>query len=69
VTGGRSHVVKSFAATTKAGSSTWDGTLAGGRLAPPGTYVAGVLFTDKACTTARSPSSPSAAPAAVITVQ
>ncbi|HXD64643.1 MAG TPA: FlgD immunoglobulin-like domain containing protein [Solirubrobacteraceae bacterium] len=69
VTGSRSQVVKSFAATTKAGASTWDGTLAGGRPAPPGTYVAGVLFTDKACVTARSPSSPSAAPAAVITVQ
>jgi flagellar hook assembly protein FlgD len=69
VTGGRSRLVKSFAATTKAGSSTWDGTVAGGRPAPPGTYVAGVLFTDRACTTARSPSSPSAAPAAVITVQ
>jgi hypothetical protein len=68
VAGGRSHVVKSFAATTKAGFSTWDSTVTGGRPAPPGTYVAGVLFTDRACTTARSPSSPAAAPAAVITV-
>jgi hypothetical protein len=69
VTGGRSQLVKSFAATTKTGTSTWDGTVAGGQPAPPGTYVAGVLFTDNACTTAVSPTSPSAAPAAVITVQ
>lgn len=68
VSGGRRQLVKSYAATTRAGASTWDGTLAGGRPAPPGTYVAAVLFTDRACTTARSPSSPAAAPAAVVRV-
>ena len=42
----------------RAGVSTWDGTLAAGRPAPPGTYVAGLLVTNRACTTARSPISP-----------
>ena len=68
VSGARTRLVKSYAATSKAGASTWDGTVAGGRPAPPGTYVAAVLLTDRACTTARSPSSPTAAPAAVVTV-
>jgi hypothetical protein len=68
ITGGRSQQVKSYAATTRAGSSIWDGTLAGGRPAPPGTYVVGVRFTDKACTMARSPATPAAAPRAVVTV-
>ncbi|MGZ4312457.1 MAG: hypothetical protein ACXVR1_10170 [Solirubrobacteraceae bacterium] len=61
--------VKSYSATSRAGASTWDGTTANGKPAPPGTYVAGVLFTDRACVTARSPASPAAAPQAVITVQ
>lgn len=68
VSGVTPHLVKNFAATTTAGSSTWDGTLRGGRPAPPGTYVVGLLFTDRACTTARSPDSPAAAPHAVVTV-
>jgi flagellar hook assembly protein FlgD len=63
------RLVKSYNATTKAGTSTWDGTVAGGRAAPPGTYEAGVLFTDEACTTARSPIGPAAASRAVVTVQ
>lgn len=61
--------VKSYSATSRAGASTWDGTLAGGRPAPPGTYVAGVLYTDSACVEARSPEAPRAAPQAVITVR
>lgn len=65
---GHAQLVKSYAATTRAGQSTWDGTLPGGRAAPPGTYLVSVLLTDKACTTARSPSSPAAAPRAVVTV-
>lgn len=69
VTGGHQRQVKSYAATTKAGSSIWDGTVAGGRPAPPGTYVVGVLSIDRSCTTSRSPSSPTAAPRAVVTVQ
>jgi flagellar hook assembly protein FlgD len=60
--------IKSYSATSRTGASTWDGTLANGQPAPPGTYVAGVLYTDRACVTARSPTSPAAAPQAVITV-
>jgi flagellar hook assembly protein FlgD len=69
VTGATERQVKSFAATSKAGSSTWDGTLRGGTSAPPGTYVVGVRVTDLACTTSVSPSSPAAAPAAVVTIR
>jgi flagellar hook assembly protein FlgD len=61
--------VKSYSATSRAGASTWDGTLAGGQPAPPGTYVAAVLYTDRACVSARSPAAPGAAPQAVITVR
>jgi flagellar hook assembly protein FlgD len=61
--------VKSYSATSRAGISTWDGTVAGGQPAPAGTYVAGVLFTDRACVTAHSPISPAAAPQAVITIR
>ncbi len=61
--------VKSYNATSRAGHSTWDGTVADGRPAPPGTYVAGVLLTNRACTSARSPILPALAPQAVITVQ
>jgi flagellar hook assembly protein FlgD len=68
IAGGRPQQVKNFAATTRAGSSTWDGTLSGGKPAPPGTYVVGVQFTDRACTTSRSPVSLTAAPRAVVTV-
>ncbi|HEX3977188.1 MAG TPA: FlgD immunoglobulin-like domain containing protein [Solirubrobacteraceae bacterium] len=68
IAGGRPRQVKSYAATTRAGSSTWDGTLAGGKPAPPGTYVVALRFTDKACTMSRSPASPAAAPRAVVTV-
>jgi flagellar hook assembly protein FlgD len=63
------RLVKSYNASTKSGTSTWDGTVAGGRPAPPGTYETGVLFTDEACTTARSPILSSAASRAVVTVQ
>jgi hypothetical protein len=61
--------VKSYNATSRAGASRWDGTVADGSPAPPGTYVVGLLLTNQACTTARSPISPAAAPQAVITVQ
>jgi flagellar hook assembly protein FlgD len=69
VRAGRSpQQVKTFAATTRAGSSSWDGTLRGGRPAPPGTYVIGVRVTDKACTQGTSPLSAAGAPRAVVTV-
>jgi flagellar hook assembly protein FlgD len=60
--------VKSYAATTKSGVSTWDGTLAAGRRAPPGRYLVAVRLTDKACTTGTSPTTVAAAPRAVVTV-
>jgi flagellar hook assembly protein FlgD len=62
------RLVKSYNASTRSGTSTWDGTVAGGRPAAPGTYEAGVLFTDEACTTARSPITTARAGQAVITV-
>jgi flagellar hook assembly protein FlgD len=69
VRAGRSpQLVKNFAATTRSGSSTWDGTVRGGRPAPPGTYVIAVRVTDKACTTGTSPLSADGAPHAVVTV-
>jgi flagellar hook assembly protein FlgD len=68
VTAGGERQVKSYAATTRSGTSTWDGTIAGGKPAPPGTYVISVRVTDKACTTSRSPTTPAAAPGAVVTV-
>ncbi len=69
IRGGHAQQVKSYAATSRAGSSSWDGTVAGGKPAPPGTYVVALLLTDRSCTTARSPTSPAAAPGAVVTVQ
>jgi hypothetical protein len=60
--------VKNFAATTRTGSTTWDGTLRGGRPAPPGTYLMAVRVIDKACTTGTSPLSAAGAPHAVVTV-
>jgi hypothetical protein len=59
--------VKSYAATSRAGSSVWDGTI-GGRPATPGTYVVAVALTNKACTTGKSPATVTAAPHAVVTV-
>ncbi len=68
VTGAGVRQVKSFAATTRTGSSTWDGTLRGGRPAPAGTYVVAVQVTDLACTKGTSPTSAAGAPHAVVTV-
>jgi hypothetical protein len=59
--------VKSYAATSRGGTSVWDGTI-GGRPAPPGTYVVGVKLTNKACTTGKSADTAAAAPHAVVTV-
>jgi hypothetical protein len=67
--GRRPMLVKSYNATSRAGASTWDGTLADRRPAPAGTYLAALLLTNRACTTARSPILPALAPQAVITVQ
>jgi hypothetical protein len=64
---GRPRLVKSYSATSRSGSSTWDGTI-GGRAAPAGTYVIGVRVTNAACTTGSSPVTVVAAPHAVVTV-
>ena len=68
VTGATTRQVKNFAATSKSGSSTWDGTLAGGRPAPSGSYLVAVRVTDKACTIGTSPTTVAGAPHAVVTV-
>ncbi len=60
--------VKSYSATSRSGTSTWDGTI-GGRAAAPGAYLIALRLTNKACTTSSSPVSAAAAPHAVVTVQ
>lgn len=68
--GGRPQLVKSFAATSKAGTSLWNGTLAGGAPASPGTYLVGLrLSPDKTCNTVQSGLTPAVAPQAVVTVR
>ena len=68
VNGAAQKLVKNFAATTRTGSSTWDGTLRGGKPAPAGTYVMAVRLVDQACTTGTSPVTAAGAPHAVVTV-
>lgn len=48
------RLVKSYAATSAAGHSTWNGMIEG-RPAPQGTYLIGLKLTDKACNTGRFP--------------
>lgn len=69
--GARPRLVKSYAATTRAGTSLWDGTVAGGRPAPPGRYLIGLSLVDRTCNVVRWPAalSASAAPQAVVTVR
>ncbi len=68
---GGTRLVKSYAATSLAGDSAWNGEI-GGRPAPPGTYIVGLVVTDRACNTGTFPSTlpptPVAAPHAEITV-
>jgi hypothetical protein len=52
---GRVRLVKTFAATSRAGHSTWNG-LIGGQPAPAGKYIVGLRVTDKACSTGTFPS-------------
>ena len=66
--GRAAQLVKSYNATSRSGRSTWDGTLTGGRPAPPGRYLVGVRVTDEACAKATSPIAPTAAPQALVTV-
>lgn len=64
------RIVKRFAATAKNGSSLWNGTLAGGRPAPPGSYLVGLrLSPDRTCNTVTSSLSASGARQAVVTVR
>ena len=71
VSGGASHLVKSYAATSRTGHSVWNGEIAG-KPAPPGTYVVGLVVTDRACNTgtypATLPPASGSAPHAEITV-
>ncbi len=68
--GSRPQLVKSYAATSKNGTSEWNGTLTGGMPAPPGTYLIGLrLSPDRTCNTVQSALTPAAAPQAVITVR
>lgn len=66
---GRPRQVKSYFATAVAGRSVWNGTLAGGRLAPPGRYLVALALTDRTCNTVRTPQTVAAAPQAVVTVR
>ena len=66
----RPQVVKHYAATSKSGTSAWNGTLTGGAPAPPGTYLVGLrLAPDRTCNTVQSALTPTAAPQAVVTVR
>ncbi len=70
---GGPRLVKSYAATSTAGHSVWDGTLAGGVPAPQGTYLVRIELTDAACTTAYDPAvippPPGSTPDAGVTVR
>jgi hypothetical protein len=52
---GASRLVKSYAATTRAGHTLWNGTVRGGGPAPAGSYAVGLKLTDQACNTATVP--------------
>jgi hypothetical protein len=63
---GRPRLVKTFGLPWGGHSLAWDGRIRG-RPAPAGTYLVGLILTDGACVTARSPA-PRATPHAGITV-
>ena len=68
--GSRLRLVKSYAATSKGGTSAWNGTLRGGAPAPPGTYLIGLRVSpDRTCNTVQSGLTPAAAPQAVVTLR
>jgi flagellar hook assembly protein FlgD len=66
---GPPRLVKSFAATAVAGHSTWNGTVRGGRPAPPGRYLIALRLTDRTCQTITTPETAAGAPGAVVTVR
>lgn len=70
VRAGQTRLLKNYAATSKGGTSTWNGTLAGERPAPPGRYLVGLrLAHDRTCNAVQSPLAAAAAPQAVVTVR
>ncbi len=52
---GSARLVKSYAATARAGHTVWNGTIDGGAPAPRGVYLVGLELTDQACDTVRFP--------------
>ncbi|MGH2857131.1 MAG: hypothetical protein ACRDMJ_06560 [Solirubrobacteraceae bacterium] len=60
-------LVKHYSATSRAGTSVWDGRLHD-IPAPNGTYLIALTLTNRACTALRSPVTRAAAPQAVLTV-
>ena len=69
--GGRPRLVKTYASTRTAGTSLWNGTVAGGGPAPAGRYLIGLRVRDRTCNTVSwpEPVSASVAPGAVVTVR
>jgi flagellar hook assembly protein FlgD len=61
-----SRPLKNYAATTRGGTSAWNGTLAGGRPAPPGRYKVVLRLINSTCNRVQSPRG---APAATVTVR
>jgi flagellar hook assembly protein FlgD len=66
---GRPRLVKSYAATAVDGHTLWNGTLSGGRPAPPGSYLVALRLTDRTCNTVSTPQTAAAGAPAVITVR
>jgi hypothetical protein len=66
---GPPRLVKSYAATSVAGHSTWNGTSRGGRPAKPGRYLIALRLTDRTCQTITTPETVARAPGAVVTVR
>jgi hypothetical protein len=52
---GSPRLIKTFLTPWKGQTAIWDGTVAGGRPAPPGTYLLAFEVTDAACNTGRYP--------------
>jgi flagellar hook assembly protein FlgD len=66
---GRPRVVKTYAATAVDGHTLWNGTLTGGRPAPPGSYLVALRLTDRTCNTVSTPQTATAGARSVITVR
>jgi hypothetical protein len=66
-TGGQ-RLVKTYAATSRSGTTVWDGTLAGGAPAPPGRYLVGLHLVDRTCNVVNSPTTGPGARRAIVSV-